>query len=113
MRQLLIATLSAAFIFALPALAAITDDQAYEIASKALNTDNAELDQESDRTYFFVDAGFDEDAERPCINGVMIDKATGNVVTPDEQNDPKINVSFAYSDTHIERDTKIIVNCAD
>lgn len=113
MRRFLIATLTTTLFFATTAFAMITETEAYDIASKALNTDNAELDSESDRSYFFIDAAFDEDAEHPCINGVLIDKETGKIVTPAEQNDPNIRTSFEYSDTFVQKDTKIIVNCAD
>lgn len=113
MPRLFKAVLAAALFFALPAFAMITEDEAYRIASEVLGTDNAELDQESDRTYFFIDAAFDEDAEHPCLNGVLIDRATGNVVTPDEQNDPRIRWAFEYSDTSVDPVTKIVKNCAD
>lgn len=99
---------------AVPALADIGLDSATQIAQQALGTTDVVLDQQSPRSYFFLDgAGPVGDQDHPCIYGVLIDRESGKIVTPGEQQDDEIQTSFPYSDTHVEAETRLIVNCAD
>lgn len=103
MKSIILAAL-AAFSFA---ASAVTAEEALKTAQSYLNM-TASLEQETTKSYFFTTASFG-DEEFPCFEGVVIDKATGEVAQPGL--DQEVNLSFSYSDTFIEGSTVRV--CAD
>ena len=88
-------------------------ETAQENAKDYLEVETVTLDDESDKSYFFVtELEFKEDdiaEDYPCFRGVVVNKQSGQVVAP--STDPKIKITYAYSDTDIEG--LVVINCAD
>ena len=88
-------------------------DQALKNAKDFLNVEVVTLEDESQKSYFFVtELEYDEDdltEDYPCFRGVVVDKASSLVVAP--KSDPQIKLTYAYSDTHIQGN--VVINCAD